>query len=106
MCFITCNMSLVLEINYLILSYLIILFINVYIITLVLCKTILHTCKGNNLSFEKLEQYGRKGRKVIILTIFTPLKLMSVIVCHQHGPKASHSMVIQMNNKSLINISW
>ena len=46
-----------------------ILFINLYINTLVLCKTILHN--SSNLSFRKIRAvWAKKAEKVIILTIF------------------------------------
>ena len=84
------------------------LFINLYIKTLVLGRTILF--KGNILSFENIGAvWAKKAEKVIILTIFSALKIMDVKVGHPHDPKFSHSILgmdMQMNSIGLINISW
>ena len=84
------------------------LFINLNIKTLVLCKTILF--RGNNLKFKKIGAvWAKKAEKVITLTnFFSALKIVGVKVCHPHHPKFQHSILgmdMQMNSISLIGIS-
>ena len=59
---------------------------------MVLCKIIL--LKGNNVIFKKIGAvWAKKAEKLIVLTIFSALKIVGVKVYHRHDPKVPHSIL-------------